>query len=252
MKTPLFIEGKVLSSYKDVSRTFTYGLLATLPLVITYEAGIAYLNAGRKSILRNGADSILEDISTLFGLLPSMMSGFLLVAGVMAMLYYERKKYGFIQTQPFFFFLTFNEALLLGLALSPVTYWLAQFVISLFPHERVLSIIVKAPLSAFNTIHALGAGFYEEIFFRVIMLGGSIALLRFLKVPGMLARIVAITIVSMLFSSAHYIGHYGESYTIDSFLYRSYLGVFLSAIYLWRGFATAAWTHAILDIFVHF
>jgi hypothetical protein len=250
MNAPLPAEGKVLSSYGEVTRTFTYGILATLPLFVVYHARITFL-PGYEGRIRNMADGWFQDASALFGVLPPMISGFVLFAGLAAMLYYERQKYGFIQTRPFFFLLTLNEAILFGLLLAPTTYWLAQLMISFSPYERVVPTIVRDPLDVFGIVHAFGAGFYEELLFRVILLGGGLAILRFLKVPGMPARIVIVAVVSMLFSVFHYIGPLGEHFFIDSFLYRSYAGVFLSAVYLHRGFAVAAWSHAVLNIVIH-
>lgn len=251
MSTPLPVEGKVLSSYKEVSRTFTYGIYATLPLFIIYQIGIPFINAGKKYQIVNGADNILEQISTLWGTLPSSTTGLLLVMGMIAMLYYERKHLGFIHSRISFFFLTLPESIFFALTIGFIASWLATLVLLILHPNLSPSAFGHLPEPIMVTIvQGAGAGFYEELFFRVILLGGALALFRLMRIPGMIARIIAVTVVSMIFSAPHYMGPLGEHYDLTSFLYRAYLGVLLSAIYLRRGFATAAWTHALFDIFV--
>lgn len=239
--------GSSVSLYREVTRTFTYGMYATVLLLLVYEMRIPLLNDTALSA-KNTADNFLENMSTLFGLLPSMATGGLLVMGAMWMLYYERKKYGFIQIQKSFFLLTFNEALGFGLVAALVP-WFLHYAFLFFNPQETLE-LNRVPLSVVEIFRALGV-VYEEILFRVILLGGSIALFRFLKIPVTFARIMAIAAASMLSSATHYVGHLAEPLTLASFLYKSYLGVFFSYIYLWRGFATVAWSHVIFNIVTH-
>jgi hypothetical protein len=234
MGTPLSGERKILSSYRDVARTFTYGIYATLPLFIVYQAGLIAIHS-QKIISSN---KTLEDASTLFGTLSHTATGLLLVLGMMAMLCYERRRFGFIQLWPPFFFLTAAEAVFFAVALGYVSSWLP---FPLQPEPLINAIIYGA-----------GAGFYEELLNRVILLGGLLAFFRAIRFHGMSARIIAVTLTAMLFSLDHYTGPLGEHLALGSFLYRSYAGVFFSYLYLQRGFATVAWTHSLFDIFAYF
>jgi hypothetical protein len=60
----------------------------------------------------------------------------------------------------------------------------------------------------------------------------------------------AIILAAFLFSLVHYLGAMGDPFTLRSFLFRFFFGVALSAIYWWRGFGLAAWTHSIYDVLV--
>jgi hypothetical protein len=55
---------------------------------------------------------------------------------------------------------------------------------------------------------------------------------------------------SLAFSLAHHIGPAGEAFRFSAFVYRTLAGVFFAAIYQVRGFAVAAWTHALYDVYV--
>lgn len=94
-----------------------------------------------------------------------------------------------------------------------------------------------------------GAGLHEELIFRVIGMGGLAWLLA--GVTGRrTAWVIALVLSSLLFSIAHHVGPMGEPFTFMAFAYRSLAGVFFALVYQVRGFAVAAWTHALYDVYV--
>lgn len=256
METPLPTEGKILSSYKEVSRTFTYGIYATLPLFITYQVvtyfiGVVITKNGEKYRIVSDSDYFLKEIPTFFGI-PQNATPLLLIVSVMAMLYYERRKFGLIQPQISFFFRTLGESAYFGFILKYAVALLAASAIFFLSGTFPPILSPSVPTSLLEVLQKTGFGFYEEILYRVILLSGLLTFFRVLHIPGMIARITAVTTVSMIFSSVHFFGPFAYPLDIGSFLYLSYLSVFFSAIYLWRGFATAAWSHALFDIFLSF
>lgn len=115
-------------------------------------------------------------------------------------------------------------------------------------------------------VMSLGAGFYEELAFRVFLFGlGAKALVWFwhgrkltLVGPGSFGGALrSLGIVSawalicgVLFSGMHYVGELSDPFALKSFLFRLILGLFFTVIYATRGFAAAVWTHALYDIWV--
>lgn len=95
-----------------------------------------------------------------------------------------------------------------------------------------------------------GAGFYEELTFRLILLGGGLWLLAKQGLKRWLAVTLGVLVSSLIFSAVHYIGPGSDAFDIGSFSYRAVLGVFLAGIFLLRGFATAVWAHALYDVYV--
>ncbi|MEX2586066.1 MAG: CPBP family glutamic-type intramembrane protease, partial [Balneolaceae bacterium] len=97
---------------------------------------------------------------------------------------------------------------------------------------------------------SLGAGLYEELFFRVILV--SLLVWAFSKIISRrwIASWTAVLVAAACFSLAHYLGAYGDPFTLNSFLFRFLFGLALNFIYLYRGFGMAAWTHAIYDLLV--
>ena len=61
---------------------------------------------------------------------------------------------------------------------------------------------------------------------------------------------LAIAVAAVIFSLSHYIGPLGDPFRLSSFIQRMAAGVFLSLVFLLRGYGIAAWTHALFDLYV--
>jgi hypothetical protein len=103
-----------------------------------------------------------------------------------------------------------------------------------------------------SLIMSLGAGFYEEVAFRVALFGGGAWLVKlfFGKMPAFVMIVVWGIICAAIFSGWHYVGAYGDPWDLKSFVFRMTCGMVLTAIYAFRGFAPAVWTHALYDVWV--
>ena len=97
---------------------------------------------------------------------------------------------------------------------------------------------------------SIGAGLYEELIFRVVLVGGLILILNNFLGKRNLAYVIAAVIGAFVFSSVHYIGALGDPFTMASFTFRFLFWLVLYVIFLLRGFGVSAWTHAIYDILV--
>jgi membrane protease YdiL (CAAX protease family) len=98
---------------------------------------------------------------------------------------------------------------------------------------------------------SLGAGLYEELLFRVVLVSALAIAARTLfgwrpRAAGIFATLAGAT----LFSAAHYIGPFGDPLKLQSFVFRLLSGLAFSALYLQRGFGITAWTHALYDVMV--
>jgi len=114
-------------------------------------------------------------------------------------------------------------------------------------------------------VMSLGAGFYEEIAFRVVLfgLGAKLLVLLFTRErmnlvadgPRLTVRAFAVVAfwalaAAAVFSGVHYVGELGDTFAVGSFLFRLVLGLALTTIFAARGFAAAVWTHALYDAWV--
>jgi membrane protease YdiL (CAAX protease family) len=69
-------------------------------------------------------------------------------------------------------------------------------------------------------IQFLGAGIYEELLFRLILFSATAWALRRLGMASRASVVTAVLATSLLFSAAHYIGPYGDTLGLFSFLFR--------------------------------
>jgi membrane protease YdiL (CAAX protease family) len=103
----------------------------------------------------------------------------------------------------------------------------------------------------FAIIHAsIGAGVFEELIFRLLMVGGTMFILReILKDRSAGASIAVILITAALFAGAHVLDN-PQRFGWDTFLFRSAAGIYLGFVFLYRGFGVAAGTHILFDLVV--
>jgi hypothetical protein len=97
---------------------------------------------------------------------------------------------------------------------------------------------------------SIGAGIYEELLFRLFLVGGPLVVARHLfgdRSPGLVAAVVLVS--AGLFAGAHTIDN-PQWFAWDSFLFRSAAGVYLGYIFAYRGFGIAVGVHILFDLFV--
>jgi membrane protease YdiL (CAAX protease family) len=95
-----------------------------------------------------------------------------------------------------------------------------------------------------------GAGLYEEVLFRLLMLPIAVWTFERLGCSTLAAGFWALLLSSLLFSGAHYIGPLGDSFALYSFTFRTVAGIFFAVLFLLRGFGIAAGTHFFYDLLV--
>ncbi len=101
-----------------------------------------------------------------------------------------------------------------------------------------------------GVIMSLGAGLYEEIVFRVALFGGGAFAIRMVFGGIVKWGLTAgwAVVAACIFAGWHYVGAYGDPWDTRTFVFRATCGLVLTAIYVFRGFAPAVWTHALYDV----
>ena len=96
---------------------------------------------------------------------------------------------------------------------------------------------------------SLGAGLYEELLFRVLLVAGlAYGARRLLGWSPLASGVLAAVVGALIFSAFHYVGPLGDQLTLGSFTFRAVAGLLFSGLYLTRGFGITAWTHALYDV----
>lgn len=229
-------------------------LLLVLPLLAFYEVGVLLLGPGA---LRNGADAWLRQFLELIGfgqyfLLPALTCVILLA--------WQHTSHQSWRISPRLLPAMAVECVLLALALRGLGWLQHRLLAELAagqpwakgePLAPVWAAAGLAERGVFaRMVGFVGAGVYEELLFRLMLLPATVAALRACGAPSASARWGAVFLTSLVFSAAHYVGPLGDAWSFYSFSFRLLAGIFFAALFLQRGFGIAAGTHAGYDLLV--
>ena len=236
-------------NYWTLSSTPLTSLAFTLPLVAAYEGGVLLMGRGSP---RNGADVWLRHLLDALGFGQYFLLPVLTIAGLLAWQFLSHDRW------------RFSAAVLPGMAAECVLWAVVLVGIgrlqqSLWPHgPEFMAATAAPPLFAGGGLSGLlsrvvgfcGAGLYEELLFRLLMLPIAVVGLERLGCSRLAAGVWAILLSSLLFSAAHYVGPLGDTFGIYSFTFRFVAGVFFAVLFLVRGFGIAAGSHFFYDLLV--
>jgi hypothetical protein len=233
-------------SYWSLTRRPRYSLLFALPLLVAYELLALALSGGAMVGVRNGADVLLKSLFLTFGGRTGLVGFGALLLGTGAWLVWRDWRSGRPMRWRVFGWMALESvayASVLGMVTSTLTSLLLgrgglPFVAGQFGE---LSLASQAMIS-------LGAGLYEELLFRVLLVGSLAWAGRRLLPSAVMAGLVATVVGALVFSGFHYVGPYGDPLELGSFAFRAVAGLLFSVLYLLRGFGIAAWTHALYDL----
>jgi hypothetical protein len=174
----------------------------------------------------------------------------------------------------------FQPRKFLQIAIEGIVYAVVMRLAASYVVGRILAAgTIKDQGRFVGFIMSLGAGFYEELAFRVLLFGLGAKILvwffarekvvftgttnvfagaasaprattRTSKLGAAMIMLAWAIVCAMIFSGVHYLGPMGDTFDMASFLFRAVLGLALTLIYVTRGFAAAVWTHTVYDVWV--
>ena len=218
------------SSYWRNTRSPIYSFLFTIPLFFIYEVGIFLTSSDDVVALRNGADALMRQILSAFGVNGLYWMGGVFFMGFLIVFLIQRKYWEEIEVHGDYLLLMMGESLIWSIVLlmNPTGSMLVQ-----------------------QVTLAVGAGIYEEFLFRVLLIAGIAGILGFiLQWTETMKKGMAMIIAAGIFSSFHFIGEYGDFFSFNVFMVRFLAGIVLGTLYFMRGFGITAWAHAIYDLIV--
>jgi hypothetical protein len=233
------------------SKPGAWGELAlTLPVFLTYQIGVVFLNVRNATdvVTARLLDASSGDRLTYIGLTAGLGGLMVIVFGLLGRgQALSARKIAQIAV----------EGAAYAVAMGATTSWLVGKMFAGAPSPS------GGPFA--GLIMSLGAGFYEELAFRVALFGlGAKVLVWFsarqevglvrsappLRFTAILVMASWALVSSAAFSGVHYVGALGEPFEVRSFVARAVLGLALTLVYATRGFAAAVWTHALYDVWV--
>jgi hypothetical protein len=223
----------------------------TLPIFLVYQVAVVFLGVQNATDMVTGTLLQLSDGNRSTYLLATLAIG-VIFAGCFALLGRGQ---------------AFRPAKFFQIAIEGVVYAILMRLAAGYIVGTVFAGTIKDEGRFVGFIMSLGAGFYEELTFRVVLFGVGAKILVWLVSKQRVdltgtqnpSRFSLRTLGVMLgwgaacafvFSAVHYIGPMADSFQMASFLFRMVLGLALTLIFATRGFAAAVWTHALYDVWV--
>jgi membrane protease YdiL (CAAX protease family) len=107
----------------------------------------------------------------------------------------------------------------------------------------------KADALRDETILSVGAGVYEELVFRLMLMTVIMLVTAdVLRLPKLSSNLLMVGSSAILFSLYHYLGT--ETFQWRSFAFRTVAGIYFSILFLTRGFGITAGCHVAYDIMI--
>lgn len=231
-------------NYFRETHTVLYSYLICLPLLVFYEILIQFSQPGSEQIVRISVDAWFKAIFTSLGLNALSITFFVVMLAGVFILIRDRRKLRNVKGTYFLFM--FLESIVYAILLAALISTFLQSVLALDQVSATVDELTKIQLLALS----LGAGLYEELFFRVILVSLLLFLFKKFFAKNWAAYSAAAVLAAFIFSTVHYTGEFGDAFSLGSFLFRFLFGLALNVIYVLRGFGMAAWTHAIYDILI--
>lgn len=236
-----------MQRYFEITRKHSYSLLFALPLLVLYEAGAALISGDRGG-LRNGADVLLRMLLAAGGVRSTLTFTAVLVVAAVVLIARERRRQPVPLQGRVFMGMAAESvlyAILFGFVVGGLTSWMlggGRLAVDNGSLERL-------PLAE-GIVLSLGAGFYEELLFRVLLVGGLLYVFLHAGLSKRGSRIFAALLAALLFSAFHYVGPYAYPLELGSFTFRFLAGLAFNVLFILRGFGITAWTHALYDVFL--
>lgn len=239
-------------SYWSETRAPRHSILFALPLLLLYEVMAAAL-AGPEAGVRNGADVLLQAlVAGAVGRSGMLYVTAAVIVLCIAWVIRDARRHGGIRFRWFPLMLAESAmlavvfALVVSVATSQV---LSGFGVAFMTVDAGAAVAPQEMSAATAIMLSLGAGLYEELVFRVLLVTGLAAGTRaLLGASQATAGVTAVVVSAIIFSAFHYVGAYGDTFSVPSFTFRAIAGLAFSALYVLRGFGLTAWTHALYDV----
>ena len=247
-------------SYLERTSRPIYAVVFLLPFIVFYELGTILINTSvlNQSSVRVVAFLWLQNSLKYLGLAsklawaaPPLVVVFILI--VLQLVSRKRWHFGLGDIWPMAV-----ECILFAIPLVVLSLFLSsspQQAGDIAMRIQVESPVIEGQSLLANIVTAIGAGIYEELVFRLILICGLMLLFSgVLRLGHKNSIIFSILASAALFSAHHHIVYLNGQLALSApfnwpeFGFRTIAGVYFAALFAIRGFGITAGTHAFYDI----
>ncbi len=222
-------------------------LMFLLPWIAVYEAGILMLARHNPDEIRNGADYWMRSLLSSAGLSQLLLLP-LLVIGVLLIWHLVTKHPWHVRLETQLGMLA--ESVLLAVTLVAVGQVHQLLFLSLQPGVPDEQLLTLATGNLTRAVSYVGAGVYEEVMFRLLLVPLAFLVFRMFEFPKRWAAVMAALSTAFIFALAHHVGPSADAFNLFTFSFRAAAGTFFAAIFFLRGFGITVGCHAAYDLLV--
>jgi len=230
--------------YAEYSKRPLHCLIFLAPLLVLYEAGsLLYLTDASTGLAETiAAYSIIGRASEAFGVAGFAVPAALLVVVLLIWHVLERDPW------------RIRPGTLAGMTVESIAFTMPLLVAAALigagpAMEAVATDPSVLPWQGRLTL-AVGAGLYEEMLFRLLLIPVVVLVLRdLLRLKESSANLGAIGLSALLFALYHDLGP-GLSVDFGRLVFFLVAGLFFGGLFVWRGFGIVVGVHAAYDIIV--
>lgn len=226
--------------YWDAARRPWASFVFLLPLVFVYEIGVWLCSRGSVPA-RNGVDSWLRTRLSEAGAGHAWAPPLIVLGALLAWQWAGKHEW------------RLRPATLAGMFAESLVFAFVLIVIGTMQSGLLASLDVTAPLAlgeaATRSVVYVGAGIYEELVFRLLLLPACFLAFRRGGASPRWSIALAVFATSTAFSIAHYVGG-AEQFAMTTFTFRTLAGAYFATLFVTRGFGVAVGCHAMYDVVV--
>jgi membrane protease YdiL (CAAX protease family) len=251
-------------SYLERTSRPVYAIVFLLPFIIFYELGTIFINTDvlSQTEIRVVAFVWLQELLRYLG-----FGGKFLWAAPALLVIVILLAYQLVSGKRWW--VSFTD--IIPMTLECILLAIPLIVLSLFLHSssvasnsssqyvsaasRLAAVTQPAPSLLADIVTGIGAGIYEELLFRLILI--CVLLLLFQDVFGLGKNnsiVLAVLVSAALFGAHHHLDfltgrpNQADFFDWPKFIFRTMAGVYFAALFAIRGFGITAGTHAFYDI----
>jgi hypothetical protein len=236
-----------ITDYWSDARTPLSSLMFLIPWIVIYEFGVHVMGQDQPDVVRNGADFWMRAVLSHLGFGQGLLLPVIVVAMLLTWHVFRKNPWQVrVETQ----LGMLAESVLLAVGLVAVGQCHDILFRQLAADHASGAAIINSIGPVTRAVSFIGAGVYEEVMFRLLLVPAAFMVFRMFEFPSKWAAVMAAISTSFLFAVAHHIGPSAEGLNLFAFSFRAAAGLFFASIFLLRGFGITVGCHAAYDLLV--
>ena len=233
--------------YWSEAKTPLSSLLFLIPWIAVYEFGVPVVGRDQPDTVRNGADFWMRSMLSQAGVGQILLP--LLVIGMLLGWHLFRRNPWQVRLETQLGMLA--ESVLLAVILVAIGQGhdliFRQLEQSEVSHDALVNAVSG---QVTRVVSFIGAGVYEEVMFRLLLVPAAFLGFRMFDFPAKWAAVMAAISTSFLFALAHHVGPSADAFNLFAFSFRAAAGLFFASVFLLRGFGITVGCHTAYDLLV--